>query len=183
MFTWHYHDEASEVSVLSTLSGVRPTTPIERLFEENYKSTVPQSPSKSRKSSARPSMPKTHLQTHSERSFICNICNKSFTQAAVLTAHVRTHSGEKPFGCPVCDRRFSQSSSVTTHMRTHSGEKPYRCRLCKKAFSDSSTFTKHMRIHSGAKPYECKLCFVRFSQSGNLNRHMRLHDTTSELHL
>lgn len=62
-------------------------------------------------------------------SFRCHACSKAFSQAANLTAHARTHSGEKPFRCPVCDRRFSQSSSVTTHMRTHSGERPYRCVL------------------------------------------------------
>ena len=56
----------------------------------------------------------------------CSQCNKSFSQAANLTAHCRTHSGEKPFRCNICNRKFSQSSSVTTHMRTHSGDRPYR---------------------------------------------------------
>lgn len=69
-----------------------------------------------------------YLQNVSRFTFFrCHACSKAFSQAANLTAHARTHSGEKPFRCPVCDRRFSQSSSVTTHMRTHSGERPYRC--------------------------------------------------------
>ena len=119
-----------------------------------------------------------HIRAHGisgDRPFRCQVCFKTFSQAANLNAHMRTHSGERPFKCPLCDRRFSQSSSVTTHMRTHTGERPYKCKVCEKAFADSSTLTKHFRIHSGEKPYKCKICELSFSQSGNLNRHMRTH--------
>lgn len=121
---------------------------------------------------------RTHIRAHGisgDRPFRCQVCFKTFSQAANLNAHMRTHSGERPFKCPLCDRRFSQSSSVTTHMRTHTGERPYKCKVCEKAFADSSTLTKHFRIHSGEKPYKCKICELSFSQSGNLNRHMRTH--------
>ncbi|XP_076059135.1 uncharacterized protein LOC143035883 isoform X19 [Oratosquilla oratoria] len=53
--------------------------------------------------------PKRHL---------CPICGRGFARSDNLTAHVRTHTGEKPYACPQCPYRAAQKSSVNTHMKT-----------------------------------------------------------------
>ncbi|KAJ1640543.1 hypothetical protein T492DRAFT_583900, partial [Pavlovales sp. CCMP2436] len=46
-----------------------------------------------------------------------------------LTAHKRTHSGERPYACdePGCEYRAAKAGNLTAHKRTHSGERPYAC--------------------------------------------------------
>ena len=41
-----------------------------------------------------------------EKTYHCEICEKSFTKNAYLVSHKRSHTGEKPFHCEICGKSF-----------------------------------------------------------------------------
>lgn len=60
------------------------------------------------------------IQNHSaEKSFICFLCNKSFSRGDCLIEHSKTHTGEKPFSCSLCSKSFARCHHLTRHLRTH----------------------------------------------------------------
>lgn len=93
-----------------------------------------------------------------EKTAMCEICNKVFSNAQALKIHIKRHNGQKDYKCKLCDKSFVTASVLTLHMRTHTGEKPYKCGDCEKCFATNDNLNKHRRVHTGVKAHLCSIC-------------------------
>ena len=102
---------------------------------------------------------------------------RKFLPHSVQCGRLIKMTGDKPYQCTVCKKRFSEANIMTQHMRRHTGERPYKCseKGCDREFSISGALTIHRRVHSGEKPFSCKYqdCGKRFAESSNLTKHVR----------
>ncbi|PRD20472.1 UNVERIFIED_CONTAM: zinc finger protein, partial [Trichonephila clavipes] len=61
---------------------------------------------------------------------------------------------EKPYVCEICEKGFSESGNLRRHLRIHTNEKPFVCEICNKSFLTTSALKEHLRIHTKEKPYD-----------------------------
>jgi KRAB domain-containing zinc finger protein len=134
-----------------------------------------------------PRKPKDPLKLHNKskktllKRFPCDVCNKAFSTQGKVTAHMRTHTGERPFRCDVCGNTYAYSSSLYVHRKVvHEGRQRvekgiFLCIICNKTFSTKNYLAVHSRTHTGEKPFVCTVCNRAFSQRTSLINHNALH--------
>ncbi|XP_055326051.1 zinc finger protein 248-like [Sitodiplosis mosellana] len=85
----------------------------------------------------------------------CHVCDYIASHKSNLTAHIRTHTGERPYKCDICLKRFPQKSALNLHQKIHSGEKRFECFICLKSFAVKCTLNRHLRTHTDDLPHSC----------------------------
>lgn len=63
------------------------------------------------------------LSSHTqEKNYICEVCEKAFTNASDLGKHKLIHDPVKKFRCEECQRHFTQKIHLRKHLEKHHPE-------------------------------------------------------------
>lgn len=108
------------------------------------------------------------------KSSFCHLCQKDYTKTGFMN-HLRKHTGERPFVCELCQKAFSQSSSLSIHMKFHLNVRKHACTVCEKKFVTKSELSRHMTVHTKQKSYYCGVCEKAFTRSDNMKKHEKTH--------
>lgn len=140
------------------------------ITHRNWKSKVLKSMKTKKKEEKPPPPPRTKY--YAEKT--CEICSRKFVSSKTLSKHVKSvHNKIKPFICNVCGLKTTRKAVLTIHMRQHTGEKPLACKVCKFRTRDPSSLRSHEMRHEKNRKQQCKSCDKSFIQASALKRHIR----------
>ncbi|GBP27750.1 Zinc finger protein 227 [Eumeta japonica] len=129
---------------------------------------------------------KSHMLRHkpsTEKSYICDVCGKTFVIQNAFTRHRLTHGYDLPFKCELCPYRGRFTESLKMHMRSHTGEKPYACSECPRRFISKSNLNKHSLTHKKEHDFKCQDCGRGFYTRKELEMHFKVDHTGIKDHI
>ena len=92
-----------------------------------------------------------------KKCYLCNFCEKSFSELRAMKEHQYIHTGEKPHSCRYCTLKFRHRTSVPTHEKVHisrghkitniESEMVHVCKSCHKELVGKVAFRIHELFH------------------------------------
>lgn len=88
-----------------------------------------------------------HLQ---QKSFLCDVCNKSFSRQSFLKQHKQAVHEKVRFSCSHCCKSFSRQNLLNNHIKTvhselHEAPLIHACEKCEKKFATAVELERHKK--------------------------------------
>lgn len=123
-----------------------------------------------------------HVITHTSRhSRTCPVCEKKFLRLENLKCHLYSHT-DATFACDDCPRTFVNPKTLATHQRdvhqllqsdkgNEEGTTVHTCSYCGKNFLVLMQLREHLKYHTADTRYPCTACSMQFRLKSSLNLH------------
>ena len=113
--------------------------------------------------------------------YVCDFCDRAFTEKDMLMKHLTCHFDEKPHECLECGKKFHKANQLREHKKRHFEEGNFQCNFCNKKFFSPNKLREHLRVHTGEAPLKCNICGKGFKRHSNLSEHKKIHDPQREV--
>lgn len=111
---------------------------------------------------------------HTQKAFICSICNDHFVDMTDLMAHkTSAHRLFEGRRCNVCLKTFPTKDALKAHAAEDSQHFP--CKQCGKVVGSQTLLLEHEAEHLKLEIYLCDICGATFKSKPQLSKHTSTH--------
>ncbi|CAH0564685.1 unnamed protein product [Brassicogethes aeneus] len=95
-----------------------------------------------------------HIQKHMcLKPFVCGHCNERFSSSKDTKIHMQTHTN-RPFSCNLCEKCFTSKGSLMAHKIMHMPSNKFKCKFCRIDFPSKLSLQLHVsKFHDMVKSY------------------------------
>ena len=109
--------------------------------------------------------------------YSCAQCDKTFSRADNLKAHLKRHQTVQQFSCSDCAKKYASKSKLNLHAaKAHEDGEilTFQCSHCEFESESKWNLGQHMQRHTGKEAYSCDDCRYKTSTKHNLNTHVQV---------